>query len=100
MSVDHIHSIFNPRDSQDVKLAFDMLKDVWTLPQDAASSHPGFSVAGKALWILGKLLFHMVFPFLCVDLLLSKQLEYLSAAAHLALILYNIKGPEFIPTNL
>jgi hypothetical protein len=30
LSVDHIHSIFNPKDSQDVKLAFDMLKDVWT----------------------------------------------------------------------
>jgi hypothetical protein len=42
----------------------------------------------------------MVFPFLCVDLSLSEQLEHLSAAAHLALVLYNLKGPEFIPTNL
>lgn len=42
----------------------------------------------------------MVFPFLCIDLSLSKQLEHLSAAAHLALVLYNMKGPEFIPTNL
>jgi hypothetical protein len=100
LSVDHINSIFNPKDSQDVKLAFDMLKDVWTLPRHAGSSRPGFSDAREALWILGKLLFHMVFPFLCVDLSLSEQLEHLSAAAHLALVLYNLKGLEFIPTNL
>lgn len=77
-----------------------MLKDVWTLPRHAGSSRPGFSDAREALWILGKLLFHMVFPFLCVDLSLSEQLEHLSAAAHLTLVLYNLKGPEFIPTNL
>jgi hypothetical protein len=100
LSVDHINSIFNPKDSQDVKLAFDMLKDVWMLPRHSGSSRPGFSDAREALWILGKLLFHMVFPFLCVDLSLSEQLEHLSAAAHLALILYNLKGPSFIPTNL
>jgi hypothetical protein len=100
LSVDHINSIFNPKDSQDVKLALDMFKDVWTLPRHAGSSRPGFSDAHEALWILGKLLFHMVFPFLCVDLSLSEQLEHLSAAAHLALVLYNLKGLEFIPTNL
>jgi len=77
-----------------------MLKDVWTLPQHTGSSRPGFSDAREALWIFGKMLFHMVFPFLCVDLSLSEQLEHLSAAAHLSLVLYNLEGPEFIPTNL
>lgn len=32
LSVDHINFIFNPKDSQNVKLAFDTLKDVRTLP--------------------------------------------------------------------
>jgi hypothetical protein len=52
------------------------------------------------LWILGKLLFHLVFPYLCVDLSLSEQIEHLSAAAHLALALYKLAGKDFIPTNL
>lgn len=42
----------------------------------------------------------MVFPYLCVDLSLSEQIEHLSAAAHLALALYKLAGKDFIPTNL
>ncbi|KDR77538.1 hypothetical protein GALMADRAFT_1326277 [Galerina marginata CBS 339.88] len=100
LSADHIRSLFNPEDQQDVKMAFDMLKDIWSLPRSSSNSHPGFLVAREALWTLGKLLYHMVFPYLCVDLSLSEQVEHLSAAAHLALILYRLAGKEFIPTNL
>jgi hypothetical protein len=42
----------------------------------------------------------MVFPYLCVDLSLSEQIEHLSTAAHLAIILYRLAGKDFIPTNL
>ena len=42
----------------------------------------------------------MVFPYLCVDLSLSEQLEHLSAAAHLAMILFKLAAKKFIPTNL
>jgi len=42
----------------------------------------------------------MIFPYLCVDLSLSEQIEHLSATAHLAIILYRLGGKEFIPTNL
>ena len=31
---------------------------------------------------------------------LSEQFEHLSAAAHLSLVLYQLAGPKFIPTNL
>ncbi|KAF8161442.1 hypothetical protein B0H34DRAFT_673382 [Crassisporium funariophilum] len=72
----------NPKDSQ--QITFD----------------PCFLEAREAIWILGKLLFNMVFPYLCVDLSLSEQIEHLSAAAHLALILFKLAGKEFIPTNL
>src|SRR5260370_37908320 len=85
LSADHIRSIFNPEDQQDVKMAFDLLKDIWTLPRSTDNTRPGFQTAREALWILGKVLFHMVLPYLCVDLSLSEQVDHFSAAAHLAL---------------
>ncbi|KJA25396.1 hypothetical protein HYPSUDRAFT_53262 [Hypholoma sublateritium FD-334 SS-4] len=97
---DHIGAIFNPEDQQDVKMAFNMLKDIWTLPRTSDGSNPGFLSAREALWILGKLLYHMVFPYLCVDLSLSEQIEHLSAAAHIAIALYYQIGKDFIPTGL
>ena len=100
LSVEHIRSLFNPDDQQDVKIAFDMLKDIWSLPRSSTNLRRGFLEAREALWILGKLLYHMVFPYLCVDLSLSEQIEHLSAAAHLAIILYRLAGKDFIPTNL
>ena len=80
-----------------------MLKNIWNLPHldaQTSSKSPGFLQTQETLWILGKLLFHLVFPYLCIDLSLSKQLEHLSAAAYLALALYQIAGKDFIPTNL
>lgn len=101
LSADHIRSLFNPEDKQDVKMAFDMLKDIWNLPRTPTGDHtPGFLATREALWMLGKLLFHMVFPYLCVDLSLSEQIEHLSATVHLALCLYHLAGKDFIPTNL
>jgi len=100
LSADHVRSLFNPEDQQDVKMAFDMLKDIWTLPCISENPHPGIRRAHEAVWTLGKLLYHMVFPYLCVDLSLSEQIEHLSAAAHLALALYKLGGKDFIPTNL
>ncbi|KAF9552115.1 hypothetical protein CPC08DRAFT_792038 [Agrocybe pediades] len=103
---EHINAAFNPNDLQDVKMAYDLLKDIWTLPalNDSESTEPsvrpGVLKAKKALFILGKLFFHLIFPYLCIDLSLSEQLEHLSAAAHLALILYQKAGKDFLPTNL
>ncbi|KAF8220310.1 hypothetical protein L208DRAFT_1334531, partial [Tricholoma matsutake] len=56
--------------------------------------------AHEAIWTLGKLLYHMVFPYLCINLSLSEQIEHLSAMAHLALALYKSARQDFIPTNL
>ena len=100
LSADHVRSLFNPDDQQDVKMAFDMLKDIWRLPRISENPHPGFQKAREAIWILGKLLYHMVYPYLCVDLSLSEQIEHLSAAAHLLIALFKLAGKDFIPTNL
>lgn len=99
-SASHIHSLFNPDDKQDVKLAFDMLKDLWSLPAAPEKSTPGFVATRSALHTLGKFFYHIIFPYLCVNLTLSEQLEHLSAAAHLALVLYREAGKEFLPTLL
>jgi len=77
-----------------------MLKDIWTLPRKSTNTSPGTSAAREALWILGKLLFHLVFPYLCVDLPLSEQIEHLSGGAHLALGLFKLAGKNFVPMNL
>ncbi|KAF9012081.1 hypothetical protein BDQ17DRAFT_1322030 [Cyathus striatus] len=100
LSADHIRSLFNPNDKQDVKLAYDMLKDIWSLPSSCDSTSPGFLESREALRILGKFGFHLVFPYLCVDLSLSEQIEHLSAATHLGLALYKQARKEFLPTNL
>ncbi|PPQ82822.1 hypothetical protein CVT26_008090 [Gymnopilus dilepis] len=100
LSADHVRSLFNPNDKQDVKMAYDMLKDIWNLPRLCVNQNRGFLENREALWILGKFVFHLVFPYLCVDLTLSEQVEHLSAAAHLGLALYDQGGKEFIPTNL
>ena len=42
----------------------------------------------------------MVFPYVCVKLSLSEQIEHLSAAAHFAFALYRLGGKHFILTNL
>jgi hypothetical protein len=68
LSPDHIRALFNPEDLQDVKLAFNMLKDIWTLPRTSTNQNRGFLESREALWILGKLLYHIVYPYLCVEL--------------------------------
>lgn len=100
LSVDHVWALFNPEDQQDVKMAWDMLKNIWELPCISDDLHPGFQMALEAIWILGKLLYYMVFPYLYVDLLLSEQIEHLSAVAHLVLALYKSAKQDFIPKNL
>lgn len=96
----HVNSLFKPEDSQDVTLAFNLLKDIWSLPALSGNSNPSFTTARHALCTQGNLLRYIVFPYLCTELSLSEQLEYLSAAAHLALALYHDTGSQFMPTLL
>ena len=98
---DHIRAVLNPNDKQDVMLAYNLLRDVWTLPE-LSSGPPGRIEARRSLRMFGALCYHILVPYLCVDLSLGDQLEHLSYAAHLALVLYaheNACG-SFIPTAL
>lgn len=47
LSADHVRSLFNPKDQQDVKLAFDLLKDVWSLPRESTNCNPGVAIAQR-----------------------------------------------------
>ena len=38
LSAEHIRSLFNPEDQQDVKMAFDILKDIWSLSRTSTNS--------------------------------------------------------------
>ncbi|KAH9013987.1 hypothetical protein EDB85DRAFT_1876665 [Lactarius pseudohatsudake] len=92
----HVHAVLNPNDKQDVLLAYTLLRDIWSLPQ-LTSGAPGHS-----LRLLGSMCYHFLMPYICVDLSIGEQLEYLSYAAHLALVLYvheNARN-DFIPTAL
>jgi len=85
----HIKYVLDPSDKQDVVLAYGLLKDLWSLPPaDPLSSTLTYIKARKALCIYGKLSYHLIFLYICVELSLSEQLEHLSAAIHLILALY------------
>ncbi|KAJ7753176.1 hypothetical protein B0H16DRAFT_1317014, partial [Mycena metata] len=96
----HINLLLNPEDKQNVKVAFKLLQDIWSLPPPSPNCTPGFRSASRALRILGSFFYHLVFPYICVDLTLSEQLEHLSAAAYLGMILYRDGGKRAVPTLL
>ncbi len=95
----HIRELFKPDDKQDVKLSYDLLKDIWTLPA-LSSDKPGVTSARNAIRILGRLCKYILYPYICIDLSLSEQLQYLSAAAHLNLVLFRTAQKDFFPTLL
>jgi hypothetical protein len=97
-----IDYLLNPNDRQDVKLAYDMLQEVWSLPDPPPNTSPGFHQARKSLQILGSLFQHILNPYICIDLSLSEQLVHLSSAAHLLLALFSedqVKS-NLMPTQL
>lgn len=100
-----IDSLLKPEDKQDVKLAYDLLHEIWSLPPASKSDlslRPGFTNTRSALRTLGSLFQHIVVPYLCVDLSLSEQLVHLGAAAHilLALLREGNAGSKLMPTQL
>jgi hypothetical protein len=100
LSTSHLNSMLGPNDKQDVLLAFQLLQDIWSLPPAPENSNPGFRTTREALRILGSLYYHLLFPYICIDLSLSEQLEHLSAAAYLTLLLYRDGKKRALPTLL
>ncbi len=91
-----------PDDKQDVKLAYDLLREIWMLLALPDSSRPGFADTRTALNTLGSFLRHLLLPYICIDLSLSEQLIHLSAAAHMLLAMAHKDraGTQLMPTQL
>jgi len=99
----HINRVLDPTDKQDVLLVYGLLKDLWSLPlADRDSSTLTYIKVCDALRIYGELSYHLIFPYICVELSLSEQLEHLSAAMHLILALYVLDDARshLIPSSL
>ena len=99
----HIDYALDPTDKQDVVLAYNLLKDLWCLaPADPQSNSQPYLEVREALRLYGQLSYHLILPYICVDISLSEQLEHLSTAVHLILALYvhDDAKSAFIPTAL
>ena len=99
----HIDSVLYPTDKQDIVLVYRLLKDLWSLPpaNPDLRTQP-YTEVREALRLYGQLSRYLIFPYICVELALSEQLEHLSTAMHLILALYvhdNAKS-DFIPSVL
>jgi hypothetical protein len=100
VSSQHIQSTFRPDDKQDVPLAIATMQDLISLSPAPEASTPAYIAMRAALNILGQVFKYILYPYICLDLSLSEQLEYLSAAAHLLLLLYRTNGNRFFPNLL
>lgn len=99
----HIDYVLNPTDKQDVVLAYTLLKDLWSLPPaNLDSSDQPYIEVRDALRLYGQFSYHLIFPYICMELSLSEQLGHLSTAVHLALALYVHDDAKslFIPNAL
>jgi len=99
----HIKYVLDPTDKQDIVFAYALLKDLWSLPPaNPLSSTQTYINACEALCVYGKLSYHLIFPYICVELSLAEQHEHLSVVIHLSLALYILDDAwsHFIPTPL
>ncbi|EIW77944.1 hypothetical protein CONPUDRAFT_61354 [Coniophora puteana RWD-64-598 SS2] len=102
-SQEHLDTLFNVADKQDVAVAYQLLRDIWKLPPASPEAYlPSYCETRDALRIFGQLFRHLILPYTCIDLSLSEQLTHLSAAAHLAMALFSFPdaGGNFLPVQL
>ncbi|KAF9071008.1 hypothetical protein BDP27DRAFT_1382615 [Rhodocollybia butyracea] len=77
-----------------------LLQDLWGLPASTSSS-PCIQAEREAIKLIGTLFYeYLVLPYICIKFLFSEQLQHLSSAAFLLLVLYRRSGKDFIPTLL
>ncbi|KAK6984091.1 hypothetical protein R3P38DRAFT_2663109 [Favolaschia claudopus] len=88
-SLAQLNAWLDPNDKQDVLLTYQLLHAIWSLEAPKSTSDPAFLRTREALQIFGKLAYHLVMPYIYVDLSLHQQLVHLSAAAHILFTLYS-----------
>ncbi|KAF4596881.1 hypothetical protein EYR40_007427 [Pleurotus pulmonarius] len=102
LSQRRIDTLLKPDDKQDVKLAYDLLQTIWSLPVASNNDDPSFATISEALHTLGLLFQHLVSPYISIDMSLSEQLVHLSAAAHIVLgmLREDNAGSHLMPSQL
>ncbi|KAJ7485960.1 hypothetical protein FB451DRAFT_1433109 [Mycena latifolia] len=91
-TTERVNSLLNPNDKQDVPLGYQLLRELWDLPDAGLDDSPAFCRARLALKIFGRLGYHLLMPYICISLSLREQLVHLSTAAHLLFILFTTDG--------
>ncbi|KZW01716.1 hypothetical protein EXIGLDRAFT_580605, partial [Exidia glandulosa HHB12029] len=84
----HVSTLLNPGDYQDVILAVSLLARVMQMKPAVETTDPSMREARNALWFLGEFLGALVKPYTCPDMSLRDQLKSLSTAAHLLFAMY------------
>ena len=94
-------TLLNPSDKQDVPKALELLKHVSDLSLAPNDCNPTWIAQRCAIYLMGCICYFLVQSFTDVMLCLQQQLEYLSAASHLLLVLFwaNPQRGEFIHAN-
>ncbi|KAG9083015.1 hypothetical protein FS749_006369 [Ceratobasidium sp. UAMH 11750] len=97
-----VNFLLDPNDKQDVPLALSLLRTIWQLPSPSVEDLPPFAKVRHGLNVLGIFFRLLVLPYTDVKLDLGEQLKYLSAAAHLCLVLFrdNAAQAHFLPIPL
>src|SRR5258705_8616753 len=92
----------NITDKQDVMTMFNLMQLIWSLPPPLATDNPIHYETHIALNQYSKLLCYLILPYINVDMNLHEQLKSLSAAAHLAYILFTHCNTQsaFLPCPL
>jgi hypothetical protein len=99
----HIKCVLDLSDKQDILLAYNLLKDLWSLPPtDPLIRTHTYINTHNALQLYSQLSYHLIIPYICSELSLSEQLVHLSTAVHLVLALYVHEDAKstFIPNVL
>ena len=97
-----LRTLLNPSDKQDVPKALELLKHVSDLSLAPDDHNPTWIAQRHAIYLMGCICYLLMWPFTDVTFCLQQQLEYLSAASHLLLVLFqeNPQRGEFMPTQL
>jgi hypothetical protein len=95
-----VNALLSPKDKQDVKLMYDLLSSVATLPPAPPSSLPAEQKTRDTLRLLGHLYTYFLETYTNVNLLLHQQLVHLAAATHLVMAFYKKEKGRVMPSLL
>jgi hypothetical protein len=95
-----VNALLLPKDKQDVKLMYDLLSSIATLPPTPLSSSPTEQKTRNVLCLLGCIYTYLLETYTNVNLSLHQQLVHLAAIAHLVMAFYRKEKGGVMPSQL